>query len=193
MLGEVVRVLKNGGLVLHPTETCYGLAVDIFNEEALLKLYEFKEMSMDKPVSILVDSMEMAQEYGQFSKFALELAHRYWPGPLSIVVPRTEKLPEFLNPGERFISMRWPGHDFCVGMVRELGNPVTTTSANIHGMPQLYEADLSVFGEKSAVIDFVVDGGRIDEKLPSTLIKIDGEKVEILRQGEVEIDESYLA
>ena len=80
---------------MHPTETCYGLAVDVFNELALRKLYKAKGMDFSKPVSLLVKDLEMAKKYGEFSELAVDLALKYWPGPLSIIVPKD--LPHFLR------------------------------------------------------------------------------------------------
>lgn len=176
--------LRDGGVVMHPTETCYGLAVDVFNEQALKKLYEIKAMSLDKPVSILVSGIEMAKEFGVFSEMAFEIADRYWPGPLSIVVPRTDLLPEFLNKGQEFVSIRCSDMDFCFRMVQEFGGPVSTTSANKSGELQLYVPDASgLIG-----VDLLVDGGEIVKNKPSTIVMVDGDKVEILRQGDLIID-----
>lgn len=181
-LQKVIRVLKNGGVVMHPTETCYGLAADIFNEKALDKVYKIKAMSQDKPVSILVDSLTMAQEYGLFSEKALQLAGQFWPGPLSIVVPRKRALPAFLNKNEGFVSMRYSSLKFCNEIVCGLGRPVTTTSANKSGEPEFYEAmDLSG-------VDLLVDGGRLQGDKPSTIVKVQGESIEIFRQGGVRIE-----
>ncbi len=178
---DVVNVLKNGGVVMHPTETCYGLAVDVMNEEALKKLYEVKGRDFNKPVSIFVADMDMAQKYGVFSEKALELAKKYWPGALSLVVPRTGELPEFFNIGEEFVSMRVSGDEFCREMVQEFGRPVTTTSANMAGEPELYEA------RALGGVDLVVDGGKIERRKPSTIVKVAGDDVQVLRQGEVEV------
>ncbi|MFH1284302.1 MAG: L-threonylcarbamoyladenylate synthase [Candidatus Peregrinibacteria bacterium] len=177
VVAAAVRVLRNGGVVMHPTETCYGFAVDVFNEKALEKLYRLKGRDFDKPVSILVNSFEMAEKYGVFSEKALEIARKYWPGPLSIVVPSEEKS----------VSIRFSDNGFCNDMVREFGGPVTTTSANVSGNEPLYEPDLSQFGENTDVIDLVVDGGKLERKAPSTVVKIFGENVEILRQGGIRI------
>ncbi len=177
----VAQVLRDGGVVMHPTETCYGLAVDVFNEEALRKLYAVKKMSADKPVSVLVDGLGMAMEYGIMGDKAFELARAHWPGALSIVVRRTASLPRFLNPAEEFVSLRWSSMDLCSEMVSIFGGPVSTTSANVTGEPQLYEA-LDLAG-----VDLIVDGGKIVENLPSTIVKVDGEFLEVLRQGGVEL------
>jgi L-threonylcarbamoyladenylate synthase len=181
-MNKIIEILNSGGVVMHPTETCYGLAVDIFNPEALQKLYSVKQMAGDKPVSILVDSLEMAQKYGEFSPKALELAQKYWPGPLSIVVPRTEGLPLFLNPKEEFVSIRWSSLPFCVEMVGALGRPVTTTSANISGEPEFY-LPKEVMG-----VDLLVDGGEIIGSKPSTIVKVVGDSFEILRQGSLVLE-----
>lgn len=182
------NVLKNGGLVMHPTETCYGFAVDIFNKKALDKLYEVKGRDESKPLSILVDSFEMANKYGVFSEKAAKLAKKYWPGPLSIIVKRRKALPDFLNKGQESISIRFSSDSFCTEVVKSLGVPITTTSANVSGIEPLYEVNLDQFKEKAEKIDLVVDGGKIQNNKPSTVVKLDGEKILILRQGELDIE-----
>mgnify|MGYP003953909565 CR=1 FL=1 len=177
----VNKVLWDGGVVMHPTETCYGLAVDVFNKSALKKLYELKEMSTDKPVSILIDSVGMAQEFGLFSDKAFDLASEYWPGPLSILVPRSKELPDFLNEDNDFVSMRHSSMDFCMNMVEEFGRPVTTTSANKTTESQLYLPDASSLKG----VDLLVDGGEIKSNKPSTIVKVDGDNLTILRQGDL--------
>jgi len=186
-LKKAVEVLKAGGVVMHPTETCYGLAVDVFNENALEKLYRLKGRDFDKPVSILVTGLEMAETLGSFSEKARELAEKYWPGPLSIVVPRKAKLPEFLNSGMDFISFRVSSDVFTQQMVAGFASSVTTTSANVSGQQPLYEADLSVFGENKRLVDMVVDGGKIEEKPPSTVVKVVADNLEVLREGTVSL------
>lgn len=187
-ISRTFNVLKNGGLVMHPTETCYGFAVDIFNKEALDKLYEVKGREENKPLSILVDSFEMANEYGVFSEKATKLAKKYWPGPLSIIVKRKKSLPDFLNKGQEGISIRFSSDNFCTEVVRKLGVPITTTSANVSGFEPLYEVNLDQFKEKANLIDLVVDGGKIQNNKPSTVVKVDGEKILILRQGALNIE-----
>ncbi|MFC1616331.1 L-threonylcarbamoyladenylate synthase [Patescibacteria group bacterium] len=183
---EVVQTLLNGGVVMHPTETCYGLAVDIFDESALKKLYKIKEMDLDKPVSILVSDLEMAKEYGEFSEMALMLAKKYWPGPLSIVVPRTSKLPSFCNPENDFISIRCSNMDFCSHIVKDLKSPITTTSANVSTKPSLYKVD--GLSEVEKRVDLIVDGGEIKKNSPSTIIKVVEDNFEVLRKGDLIID-----
>ncbi len=182
---KVVRVLQSGGLVMHPTETCYGFAVDVSNESALQKLYALKGRDANKPVSILVSDLNMAKEYGDFSGKALELVRHFWPGPLTIIVPRSARLPEFFNPGDEFVGIRCSGDIVCRAMVEKFGGSVTTTSANLSGSLPLYEADVTSFGELAANIDLLVDGRRLNENKPSTVVKVVGNELQILRQGDL--------
>ncbi|MCX6735305.1 MAG: L-threonylcarbamoyladenylate synthase [Candidatus Peregrinibacteria bacterium] len=185
VLAEAAAVLSAGGVVMHPTETCYGFAVDVANLQALDKLYKLKGRDANKPVSILVADLEMAKKYGDFSEKALELAENYWPGPLTILVPRLNNLPKDFNQGQEFVGIRCPDHKFSRELVKAFGGPITTTSANVSGEPPLYEADLESFGELADEIDLVVDGGEIPLNKPSTIAKVVGDNVEVIRQGDL--------
>ncbi|MFA6435604.1 MAG: L-threonylcarbamoyladenylate synthase [Candidatus Gracilibacteria bacterium] len=176
---NATQVLRQGGVVAHPTDTCYGLAADIFNEKALRHLYEMKGMASEKPVSILVRSLEEAKRFGEFSPLAMRLAKRFWPGPLTLVVPRTPELPAFLNPGVSEVGIRFIDEPFSVAMLVAFGGPVTTTSANAHGLPSPYCVE-----EISVKPDAILDGGVLNRaQKPSTLIRVVGDKAEILREG----------
>ncbi len=183
VLKKALEVLRRGGVVMHPTETCYGFAVDVFNEKALKRLYRLKGRDFDKPVSVLVDGVKMVEKYGVLSDKAMELAQKYWPGPLALVVPRRRSLPEYLNRGENFVSFRVSSDEFCENLAEGFGGPLTTTSANVSGKEPLYEVDLSQFGEMGDEIDLVIDGGKINKNKPSTVVKVEGDEMEILRQG----------
>lgn len=179
MIAQAVKVLKEGGIVAHPTDTCYGLAVDVFNETALNRLFSVKGMDSTKPVSVLVSSLAEARTYGVFSKMALRIGHEFWPGPLTLVVPRTEKVPAFLNPGASDIGLRVVHTPLVVALFKAFGGPVTTTSANRHGALTPYSVE-----EISMEPDLILDVGALpsDEK-PSTVIRIEGKQAVTLRQG----------
>jgi len=176
-----VNFLDEAGIVMHPTETCYGFAVDVFNESALDKLYHVKNMPKDKPLSILVDSLKMAQEYAEFSDEALKLAKKFWPGALSILLPRKAALPEFFNKGHDLVSVRFSSNEFSTSMVRQFSQPVVTTSANKAGRLPLYIA------KKLPGIDVLVNAGKLDFNKPSTIVQFEGGKLKVLRQGDVEV------
>lgn len=187
VVSKACAVLEAGGVVMHPTETCYGFAVDVFNKDAVEKLYRMKGRNFTNPLSILVNGFDMANEYGIFSDKAFALARDFWPGALSLVIPRRDKLPKWFNNGNDYVSFRASSLTFCEKMVEKFGRPVTTTSANVSGCEPLYNIDLSSFGDLAGLIDLVVDGGELTLNSPSTVAKIVGDMVEVLRQGDVEV------
>lgn len=181
---RINSVLRSGGVITHPTDTCYGLACDIFNKKALDRLYALKRMPKDKPLSIIVGSLEVAREYGVFNQKALLLAEKGWPGDLTLVLKRTDKVPVYLNKGIDTVGIRVPGDKFTLEMLKRWGGPLSTTSANLSGEPNPYSSDVTVKG------DYVVEAGRIPIKKPSTIVRVIDDGVEVLRRGEfiVQID-----
>ncbi len=220
IINEAVSVLLAGGVIAHATDTCYGFACDIFNEAALAKLYELKGMSFDKPVSILVSSLAEAEGYAEFSDSARVLAQQYWPGALTLVLPRKHTppvlerpqvglrptlpvlgrpqvglrptLPAFLNPQTQSVGIRVPNHELSHALVKLLGRPITTTSANVTTLPSPYTAQAirDQFLDRKIKPDFILDSGTLSEKnLPSTIIDMTGEKPRIIRQGSLVVPE----
>lgn len=192
-LGKTLNALMAGEVVMHATETCYGLAVDIFNEDALKKLYALKKMSLDKPVSIMVSGLDEAQKYAEFNEVALSLAKKFWPGPVTLVLPRKDSLPEFLNAGHATVGLRCPDHAVSQLLVKKYGGPLSTTSANISGVPQVYciedyepqLAELNKSGSELLEPAFALDEGKIAENLPSTIIGFKDGKSFIIREGDM--------
>ncbi len=182
---KAAEALKNGEVIVHPTETCYGFAVDPFNEEALEKLYEIKKMEREKPLSIMVDSLDMADKYGLFSDYAKTIVEQFWPGPVSIMVmKRKGSLPEFFNKNEKFVSIRYSSDPFSTRIVELFGKPIVTTSANLAGKPACYNVkdvkeQLGV--RRFEKIGLVVDGGKIPPNPPSTIVKIVGDTTVFVR------------
>ncbi|MDP4008657.1 MAG: L-threonylcarbamoyladenylate synthase [Candidatus Peregrinibacteria bacterium] len=187
---KIVEALKAGKIIVHNTDTCLGMAVDILNEEVITLLYKVKRMSKDKPVSISCSDIEMASRYGLFSEKALELAEKCLPGALTLIVPRTKNLPEWINPGLDSIGIRIPNDEFSLKMVCDFGNPVTTTSCNVSG-EQVCLSDSQVRGVFGKYVDsgelIVAFDGDTHPKI-STIIKVVGDSIEIIRQGEVRLD-----
>lgn len=186
---EAFIVLKSGGVIAHATETCYGFACDIFNKHALARLYQIKKMPRKKPVSIMVSTLLMAKKYGIFNKTALKLAKKYWPGPLTIIIKRKNPLPFFLNPGTKTIGIRCPAHKLSRELIQKFGSPLTTTSANISGKPPPYSisAIQKQFRGQKLQPDFILNGGRLKKNPTSTIIDVSGQKLKILRQGDVDV------
>ncbi len=186
---EAKKVLEAGGIVMHPTETCYGLAVDVMNEGAYRKLYEIKEMGFDKPVSVMVANLEMAMRFADFNNLALDLAGKHWPGALSIIVKRGQGLPDFFLEGIAGVSFRVSSDEFSARLAEEFASPYSTTSANITGHPQMYFPDFENYGEFLSKIDLIVDGGVIAAEKPSTIVDVSDGEFKILREGRLDLSE----
>lgn len=182
ILQQACLVLSRGGVILHPTETCYGFACDATRASALKKLYQLKQMSLTKPSSIMVASLEEARKYAEFSKLAEKLAREFWPGPLTLILPR-KNLPDFLNPGIFSVGIRVPGHLLTLEILCDCKFPLITTSANVSGKPQAYEISevWSQLGTERP--DFYIDVGKLSGQKPSTILKILDDSFQIVREG----------
>ena len=180
---KALEVLKNGGVIAHATDTCYGLACDVFNSRALARLYKIKGMSVHKPISILVSSLREAMRYGFFNKTALAAARARWPGPFTIIVKRKKTLSKFFNPKSKTVGIRVPGDALSKKLAVLLGRPITTTSANISGKPPAYSANAvkKQFARQKLKPDFILDSGRLKKTPPSTVIDFSTGKIVIVR------------
>lgn len=178
-VSRVLNALERGEVVMHATETCYGFTVDIFQEKALEQLYELKQMQADKPVSIMIKSVKDGKRYAHFSEAAERLAEQFWPGPLTLILPRRETLPAFLNRDHETVGLRCPDHALTQSLLHMMGTPLATTSANLSGEPEVHQVkDLTV---EPALI---LDSGEIPRCLPSTIVKVEEGSIEIVRRGD---------
>ena len=212
---QAVELIKNGGVVAVPTETAYGLVVDATNDDAVKRIYQIKGRDETKPILVLVDSLEMALKYAEFSDKALSLAKKYWPGPLTLVVEWRDTFPQppllrkrgdtfpplriregeggllssYLNLTDTTIGMRWTSNQICKNIITQLGNPITAPSANVSGMETCYTVEeiQAQYEGRNIQPDGIFDGGILHKGGVSTVVKVVGNSVELLRQGTVKI------
>ena len=182
-------VIREGGVVLHPTDTCYGFTCDMKNEAAVRKLYDLKKMSLAKPSSVMVANLDVARKFGDFSDLAFQLAARFLPGPLTLLVPRLTSVPGFFNPGAEKIGIRIPGHSWTLDVLAMFPDTaLITTSANVSGQLEQYHVQGVLDQLGDARPDFMVDSGEIPRQKPSTIIEVVGEKgdrLKMIREGEL--------
>lgn len=196
-LAKAVAVLKGGGIVIHATETCYGITCDLTNLQAVERLFAVKQRPLQQPVSALFSSLEEARKYVVFSEKALSLAKKYLPGPLTIVLPTRENVPlpmyvcHLPLPTSHFplptsVGVRLSSHPFAQALAFAYGTPIATTSANLHGMPNTYSVQdiQSQWQESSQLPDLIIDSGVLPVTPPSTVVEVIGDSVRVLRQGE---------
>ncbi|MBT6254042.1 threonylcarbamoyl-AMP synthase [Candidatus Uhrbacteria bacterium] len=184
-LKEAVEVLKNGGVVVFPTETCYGIGCDATNSEAVKRVKAIKKRSDDMPIRVIVKDMEMAEQYGEFSDTARMLAKRHWPGPLTVVMPPGKKKMSDDLAQDGSVGMRVSSDPLVSEIVAGIDAPLVATSANVHKSPSTYKVEDAVaqFEKSGMEPDLYFDGGELKFTPPSMVIEvIDGEVV-VHRQG----------
>ncbi len=180
---KALEVLGGGGLVAFPTETVYGLAADLRMPEAIQKLYEVKGRETSKAIAVLIGELEQIELIAEgLSDQAARLAGRYWPGALTLVLPKRAGLPENLS-ALPTVGVRMPDHPFALALLRAAG-PLAVTSANLSGQasPQTAEEVLAQLGGR---LELLLDGGRCPVGVPSTVVDCTGAELRILRQGAI--------
>jgi len=184
-----VEALLRGGLVAVPTETVYGLACNGLDAAAVGKVYEVKGRPTVKPLSLLVPDLSIAETVcAEIPEAARLLAEAFWPGPLTIVLPRRSTVPDIVAAGGRTIGVRCPDHPKTLEFLRLAGVPTAAPSANVSDMPspKSVEDVLAYFDGK---IDCVIDGGRCALGVESTIIDMTVTPYRVLRQGALPEDE----
>ena len=179
------RVLRAGGLVALPTETFYGLGAHALDEGAVARIFRAKGRPAEKPLLVLVDSLAMVECVASgMSPLARRLAARYWPGPLTLVLPAQPAIPAGLTGGTGTIGVRLSGHAVARALVTAVGAPVTAPSANRHGgaSPRTAEEVIAALGDS---LDLVLDAGTTPGGPPSTVLDLTGAVPTILRPGAV--------
>ncbi len=183
LLNKALKTLEIGGTVAHATETCYGLACDITNRDAVARLFEAKQRPKDMPVSALFASLEQAKAYLEWSDLAEQLAQEHLPGPLTIILHQKPDAPYQLFPcpsPSQTVGLRFSPHPTALALVQGLGRPIVTTSANTHGMPSPYCPE-----EITAVADLILDDGALPPAPPSTVIDASDGTLHTIRKGNI--------
>lgn len=185
VLNTAVETLKTGGIVAYPTETFYGLGVKFDLEQSLERLYEIKQRPKDKAMPLIIGEKRLLASLASSINSAAEsLINGFWPGPLTLLVPAEENVSEWLTAGTRKVAVRIPGESFALRLARHAGFPITSTSANISGLPPARDA-ATVRKYFSDDIDLIVDGGESPGGLPSTIVDTTGNGMRIAREGAI--------
>lgn len=175
---EAASVLRRGGLVVMPTDTVYGVAASPSIATAVKKIYEVKQRDLDKPLPLLSGDLEDALAFGaSLGELEMALANRFWPGPLTLVV----------RAGEVSEGIRVPDHDVARELLKKAGGVLRVTSANISGRPEALTAE-AAFDELGDKVDLILDAGPVPGGTPSSVVRVTGGKVDMLRTGALSKD-----
>jgi tRNA threonylcarbamoyl adenosine modification protein (Sua5/YciO/YrdC/YwlC family) len=181
LIAQVVEILKQGGVIAYPTDTTYGIGCSILNKKALERIYRIKQRERNKPVSFICADLSEISSYARVSNFAFKSMKRLLPGPYTFVLEASRIVPDLLMTRQKTVGIRVPDNAICLAIVRELGHPIVTTSANLSGDEPLGDPFL-VDEELGSQLDLVVDGGILTAEV-SSVVSLVGDTPEILRQG----------
>jgi L-threonylcarbamoyladenylate synthase len=189
VVDRAAALLRAGELVAFPTDTVYGVGAIAWDAAAVGKLYAAKLRSIDKAIPVLLaDPADIALIARDLPPTALRIAEHFWPGPLTLVVPRADRVPDEVTAGGDTVAVRVPDHDLARALIRAVGAPLATTSANLSGQasPVTAQEVAAQLGERIALI---LDGGRCPGGVPSTILDLTQPQPRIVRPGPVSLEQ----
>jgi len=182
-IAEAAAMIRRGLVVAYPTDTLYGLAVDPRNADAVKRLYALKGRAETSALTLIAEDLRQVQDAGVLTEPARRLAARWWPGPLTVVLPAGPAVTREALAGGNTVGIRVPDHAVAIALARACGFPITATSANRSGMPAATTAQAVL--DALPAVDAVVDGGAARGGPPSTLVDASMQQVALLREGVV--------
>jgi L-threonylcarbamoyladenylate synthase len=183
-LDTAIDILREGGLVVFPTDTVYGVAALARDAAAVAAIYRAKQRPSNMPIPVMVGDPMAVSEIAIPAPGFRELADAFWPGPLTIILPRRATLPDIVTAGGDTVALRIPDHPLVLALLRVLNEPLAVTSANRSGHPPALTADEARV-QLDGRVEAIIDGGPAPGGLPSTIIDLTRTPPQILRRGPV--------
>lgn len=184
-LKEVAKTIKQGGIVVFPTETVYGIGTNGLKENSVKRLYEVKQRPVNKPISLLVNSMDMINDIAQeITDLEKALIKEFFPGPLTIILKKKDTVPNIVTANSKTVGVRMPSNKIALKLIEYAEVPIATPSANISGKPSgtNMEDIMKDFEEK---VDCYIDDGPSKIGISSTIVQVIDGVPHILRQGKI--------
>ncbi len=181
LIRKVVEILRAGGIVIYPTDTVYGIGCDLMNLRAIERVYQLKRREKSKPFSFICSDLTHISRYAKVTNYAYRTMRRLLPGPYTFILEGSRLVPKILLTKRKTAGIRVPANEICLALVRELGNPIISTSAVPPDGEPLHDASLlhDLFGRQ---VEVVIDGGSVPGE-PSSVIALIGDTPQILRRG----------
>jgi len=188
-LKEAISILKNGGIIAHPADTCYGLAGDLMNPEAFKKIQDIKGRDYFKPMSVMLSVMEQLKikKYALLDNFSSYVVGKLFPGAVTLILPKGPEIPDYYFPETPNIGLRVPLHDITQDILLSFKCPLITTSANPSGKDLCFthKEVIKAFKDNEHQPDLIFEGKLNNHKLASTVIEVKKDFVQIIRKGPV--------
>jgi L-threonylcarbamoyladenylate synthase len=190
VIKQATAVLKRGGLVVYPTETCYGIAAGAKNQAAVNKLLQYKTKRKDKPLSVAVSGKQMAAQYVHINRAAENIYDNFLPGPITVVSKGKGKLAQGIESSMGTQGIRMSSHAFVLALVRSYKTPITATSANASYKKTPYTIkDVldNISDKQKSLLDLIIDAGKLPKRKPSTVVDTTLDNLHIVREGSIKL------
>jgi tRNA threonylcarbamoyl adenosine modification protein (Sua5/YciO/YrdC/YwlC family) len=186
LIRKAVQVLRDGGIVVYPTDTAYGMGCDLFNKRGIERIYEIKRRSRTQPFSFICSDLSDISNYAVVTNYAYKIMKRLLPGPYTFILGASRLVPKILLPKRKEVGIRIPDHEVCLSLVREFGGPIISTTVRLPDEEIL--TDPEIIEERIGhSVDLVIDSGILSPEL-STVVSLVDDTPEILREGKGDAD-----
>jgi tRNA threonylcarbamoyl adenosine modification protein (Sua5/YciO/YrdC/YwlC family) len=185
LIKRVIEVLKKGGVIGYPTDTIYGIGCDLFNKEAIERIYRLKKHNRNKPLSFICSNLKDISRYAYVSNYAYKTMRRLLPGAYTFILEATKLVPKMVMTKQKTVGIRVPGNPICLALVRELGHPIISTSV-YRPDEELYSDPREIEERFGKSLDLVIDGGIIVAE-HSSVIDLTDEVPEVIRRGKGDV------
>ena len=180
LINKLVQVLDQGGLIIYPTDTFYGIGCDLFKKRSIQRVYQLKSRPLKKPFSFVCADLKDISLYAQVSNYAYRIMKRLLPGPYTFILEGTRLVPKLMLTRRRTVGIRVPKNRICLDIVKDLGRPIISTSVHLDDPSVIHDT-------YSSLVEVVIDGGVISYE-PSTVVSLIDDNPEVIRKGKGEVN-----
>lgn len=184
LIKKTVEILRDGGIIVYPTDTVYGMGCDLFNKRGIEKIYEIKRRSMKQPFSFICADLKDISNYAIVSNYAYKTMRRMLPGPYTFILEATRLVPKILLTKKKTVGIRVPDNEICLSIVRELGNPIISTSVTTGD--EILSDPAEIEKKYGRAVDLVIDGGILATE-KSSVVSLVNDVPEIIRMGKGDV------
>lgn len=189
MLKQAAELIKQGKIVVFPTETVYGIGTNGLNANAVKKLYEVKKRPINKPISLLVSDIKMVEQIAKdITEIEYKIMEKFFPGPLTIILKKKDIVPNIVTAGQDTVGVRMPSGEIARKLVEIAGVPIAAPSANISGEPSGTNLQ-EIKKHLKENVDYFIDGGESELGIASTIVQVVNGEITILRQGNITLEQ----
>ena len=185
LVKRVIEVLKKGGVIGYPTDTIYGIGCDLFNKEAIERIYRLKKHNRNKPLSFICSNLKDISRYAYVSNYAYKTMRRLLPGAYTFILEATKLVPKMVMTKQKTVGIRVPDNPICLALVRELGHPIISTSV-YRPDEELYSDPWEIEERFGKSLDLVIDGGIVAAE-HSSIIDLTDEFPKVIRKGKGDV------